>query len=227
MSLLGRGAVVIWHGIRPEGLSEFYGWHNREHMLERVSVPGFNRGRRYVSVDDPMSFFNLYEVDGPAVLSGGAYLERLAAPTEWTRRAVPHFTGVARSLTQVVFSTGLGEAGCILTIRCDPEDPAILAGRVAEAGRRAIAERPEIVGIHVCRADIAASSVETAEARARGSSTDVPAVAILVEGTDPAPLSALSEGPFSDAALGLAAPGRRGLYRHQLTLTAGDAAAPN
>lgn len=221
MSLIGRGAVCIWHGIRPDGLEEFYGWHNREHMLERVSVPGFNRGRRYVAIADPLDFFNLYEVDSPSVLSEGPYLERLANPTDWTRRAVPHFTGVARALTHVAVSLGLGQGGCMLSVRCAPDDG--LAGRVETAGRAAIDGEPRILGVHLCLADMKASTVETAEARARGSSTDVPAAAILVEATDEEPLRALGDGAFSDAALGLAEPGRRGLYRHQVTLGRVDA----
>src|SRR5215217_4344948 len=123
MSLFGRGAVTIWNGILEEGRNEFFGWHNREHILERVEVPGFNRGRRYIAAPDgdgittEPEFFTLYEVDDVRVLAEGPYLERLAAPTEWTRRAVPFFTDTARSLTQVVFTSGLGQGGIIGTLR--------------------------------------------------------------------------------------------------------------
>ena len=47
MALLGQGAVAIWNDVAPEGLAEFYEWHHREHMPERVGIPGFRRGRRY------------------------------------------------------------------------------------------------------------------------------------------------------------------------------------
>jgi hypothetical protein len=46
MALMGHGAVAIWNDVAPEGLAEFYEWHHREHMPERVSIPGFLRGRR-------------------------------------------------------------------------------------------------------------------------------------------------------------------------------------
>jgi hypothetical protein len=52
VSLSGHGAVTIRNGIREEGRSEFFGWHNREHILARVEVPGFNRRRRYIAVPD-------------------------------------------------------------------------------------------------------------------------------------------------------------------------------
>jgi hypothetical protein len=61
MALLGNGALVIWHDVRDEtGCNE---WHSREHMIERVAVPGFRRGLRYVAVAGSPKYMNLYEVD--------------------------------------------------------------------------------------------------------------------------------------------------------------------
>ena len=40
MSMLGDGAVAIWHDIAPEGRDAFYAWHGQEHMPERVGDPG-------------------------------------------------------------------------------------------------------------------------------------------------------------------------------------------
>ena len=51
MSLAGLGAVAIWHDLLPAGRDDFHEWHNREHMPERVAIPGFRRGRRYIAVD--------------------------------------------------------------------------------------------------------------------------------------------------------------------------------
>ena len=59
MSLSGLGAVAIWHDLVPEARDEFYDWHNREHMPERVGIPGFRRGRRYIAAAGGPEFFNL------------------------------------------------------------------------------------------------------------------------------------------------------------------------
>lgn len=111
MSLAGEGVVAIWHGIRPEGRADFFEWHNREHMPERVAIAGFLRGRRYIALEGQPEFFTLYETATSAVLSGADYLARLNAPTQWTRRATSHFTDTARSLCRVAFSTGVGAGG--------------------------------------------------------------------------------------------------------------------
>ena len=29
MSLTGTGVIAIWHDISPDGLQDFYEWHNR------------------------------------------------------------------------------------------------------------------------------------------------------------------------------------------------------
>ena len=70
MSLAGTGVVAIWHDLLPEAKDDFYEWHNREHMPERVGIPGFRRGRRYIAVEGTPEFFNLYEADSPEVLGG-------------------------------------------------------------------------------------------------------------------------------------------------------------
>jgi hypothetical protein len=91
MSLLGNSAVAIWNDVAPEGLAEFYEWHHREHMPERVGIPGFLRGRRYIAVRGAPEFFTLYEATSTAVLAGPHYLERLNNPTPLTRHVIPKY----------------------------------------------------------------------------------------------------------------------------------------
>ena len=48
--LAGEAVIATWNGITPEGRDEFYAWHIQEHIPERVGIPGFRRGRRYLAV---------------------------------------------------------------------------------------------------------------------------------------------------------------------------------
>ena len=57
--LAGGGAVVIWNGIRPELREDFFEWHPREHMVERLSIPGFLRGRRCIALDGATEFLTV------------------------------------------------------------------------------------------------------------------------------------------------------------------------
>ena len=226
MSLLGGGAVAIWHDIAPEGRDEFYAWHGSEHMPERVGIPGFLRGRRFVAIDADLEFFNLYETRRVAVLRGEDYHTRLNSPTPWTLSTVKHFRSVARSLAQVVASLGSADGGIIATLRYD------VAGDRATAHPAAMAEHvlpelckmPGIAGAHLLVADMEASGEVNAEQRARGATNAVPRYALLVEGWgDEAPFIAATRDALTLDRLqpfGAIEPLRLGFYRHQITVTA-------
>jgi hypothetical protein len=112
--MLGKAAVAMWWDVAPEVRAEWEDWHTREHMPERLSIPGFLRGTRWVAGN---SFFVLYEVDTPATLTGAAYLERLNNPTPWSRRMMPHHRNMVRSLCVVRDGYGGGIASVLGTVR--------------------------------------------------------------------------------------------------------------
>ncbi len=184
MSLAGLGIVAIWHDLESTAKGDFYEWHNREHMPERVGIPGFRRGRRYIAARGAPEYFNLYEADSPEVLAGRDYLERLNAPTPWTQRVVPSFRNVARAICRVVFTQGVGSGGTLRTVRF-AVGPTARDGLVAALRERVLpplVARHGVAGIHVGVADVAASSIETAERKARANATLVPSCVVLVEG---------------------------------------------
>src|SRR5262249_44618888 len=115
---------------------------------------------------------------------GAEYLTRLNNPTPWTLRATRAFQNVSRSLCRVALSLGPGEGGAIVTWRYD-----VAQGREGEQQRLlaqgilpALAERPGIAGVHLCLADRAASSIDTAEKRVRSDKPHIPSWVVLVEG---------------------------------------------
>jgi hypothetical protein len=187
MSLAGSGAVAIWHDIAAEGRDAFYQWHGREHMPERVAIPGFLRGRRYVAIDRTdgvAEFFNLYETASTAVLTGDGYLDRLNHPTPWTVETVRHFRNVARSLCEVAASAGEGQGGLIATFRYALRDGCADTHRhrVVSQVVPQTAQLAGIAGCHLLVADEAASAIETAERKAREGRNAIPPWVVLVEG---------------------------------------------
>jgi hypothetical protein len=175
MSLKGTGAVAIWHNLLPEAKGEFYQWHAREHMPERVAIPGFNRGRRYRSVNGEPEFFNLYEADFPKTVGGEDYLNALNNPTDWTRKVVSCFRDVARSTCAVAYSDGVGDGGYIRTI-CLTDGEQVI-GKLA-----ALIPQEGVSAVHFLVADVATSNIITTEKAARADATAVPTHIILIEG---------------------------------------------
>jgi hypothetical protein len=206
--LAGEAVVAIWNGIAPEGRDEFYAWHLNEHMPERVGIPGFRRGRRYIADDADTfpEFFTLYETDTMQVLQGQDYANRLNAPTPWTRSATAHFRDTFRSLARVVESRGPGMGAALLTIRFDIDEVEALLPLL-----RAAASAPRVCGAHLCAADRDASAVRTAESRDRADIREPPAQFLLLEATDAEAFATL----LPDAALlaAGASPLVRGAYR--------------
>ena len=190
MSLAGRGIVAIWHDILPEGRQEFYEWHNREHMPERMGIPGFRRGRRYIAVRGTPQFFCFYEGENLDVVAGPDYLQRLNNPSEWTRRMMPYFRNMSRSVCQLWYSVGPGEGGFVATLRFSGQD----LQAVGDTALPDVINKPGIVGIHLCVADTGASSIPTVEKTFRVATDLCTTCVIIIEGTSSAYVSSAAEG---------------------------------
>ncbi len=215
--LSGEAVVAIWNDITDELRAEFYAWHLHEHMPERAAIPGFRRGRRYIAETAATrpEFFTLYEADTMGVLQGSDYLNRLNAPTQWTRSATQGFRNTSRGLARVLTSAGPGSGGYALTLRfaADRAREATLIARLRQA-----ADAPRIAGAHLCAVDDAASGTATAESQGRSDLQAPPGWFAIVEATDPAALAPI----LPDEALREAgATGEiiRGCYRLEYTRT--------
>jgi hypothetical protein len=119
--MIGEAALGIWMDVDAAGRDDFNGWYRRQHLPERLSVPGFLRGRRYQTGGTGPKYFTLYETANAAVLSSAPYMERLNAPTDWTRRALPLVRKMVRNAyRRVAASGGDAQAGRLVTVRVQP-----------------------------------------------------------------------------------------------------------
>ena len=223
MALLGTGVLAIWNGIAASAEDEFVDWHVREHIPERVGLPGFLRGRRYVAVDGFPKYFNFYETADPGVLSSDAYQARMNAPTEWTRRVVAHFTDTSRTVSEVAASFGRGEGALIDTIRLSASgDAGAFKAAVAEKILRPLSGEVGIVGAYLLQGQKAASQGDTAEKKLRTQPDQVADWVVLIEAVEPASIEAIRRSVASNDAFtrqGAVPTMERGLYRLQFALT--------
>ena len=207
MALAGTGAICIWNAITPEGRDDFYEWHIHEHMPERVAIPGFLRGRRYIAITPETSpeFFTLYETTNVDVTTSAPYLERLNAPTDWTRRATSHFRDTSRALTRVVATHGPGSGGVLATLRFLDTPEGQYALQAIEENAAALAEcqrsAQKITGVHLCVTNTDASRAKTAESRHRNDILAAPIGALLIEGCTLAAVQAAIQALAQNAKL--------------------------
>lgn len=185
MSLAGEGVIAIWQDLVPEFKQEYREWHNRQHIPERLGIPGFRRGRRFVAIEGNPEFYTLYEADKLEDVSGKAYLDRLNAPTEWTRKIMPAFRNMARSVCRVVYSEGVGEGGFMVTCRFQfPEGKQSQA--ITELRSRLLSPlgaMPGIASVHLCVADESASGIQTFEKTFRAAEDVVAPGILMIEGS--------------------------------------------
>ena len=101
-----QGLMGMWANIDAGDVLRFQEWHNCEHIPERVSIPGFNTGRRYRGMKGAPTFFMVYETDNAAVLASAPYHQRLNDPTPWTRESLAMFRDADRNIFSLECETG-------------------------------------------------------------------------------------------------------------------------
>jgi hypothetical protein len=226
MALLGEGALVIWNDVAPGSESELDHWQIKEHLPERLALPGFLRGRRYTADSGHPRYFTFYETASVETLGSPPYLARLNAPTPWSREIFALWRNTTRAACRVTASLGQGVGGSMVTVELGPaprrDDE--LRGWLTQSALPRLVEDPTVAGAHLCEADTAVSQIATAEKRDRGGSDAVVRWVVLVEGSATESIAAACDeylGPELLRQHGGTA-GWRGAYRLVYALDEGD-----
>ena len=201
MALAGKALVVIWNDILPEMREDFFEWHPREHMVERLSIPGFLRGRRCISVDGGVEFLTMYEIRGGEVLTSDAYTQRLTNPTPWSTKTLPAFRNNVRGACQIEFSDGDALGGHVLTLRFEAREgreDALIAALVRDVMPHLTAW-PRITGAHFVKNDVSLTGGNAGHQRGR--TICLPHLIVLIEGSDAQAVRAVGEKFLSNAQL--------------------------
>ena len=182
-SLLGTAAVLIWNDVQQQGREIFYDWHDKEHIPERLDIPGFLRGRRYRIPDHSPEWLTIYEADDLDVLISPQYLAKLNSPTQRTANALQYFQNTSRAVCTVVYSTGASSGGSVLAMRLDVDatQSEAMCHLLFEDVFPKIASQIGVVACHLFSADQPGSYLTTAESSTR--EFDVPSWVLLIEAT--------------------------------------------
>jgi len=179
MPLLGSAAMLLSFDVNAEAIEEHDRWHTHEHLPERLSIPGFRRGTRWLAITGAPRYMVLYEVANLQTLASEAYLTRLNNPTPWTTRIMPHYRGMTRGLCAVLGSFGYGQGGTAALIRFTPEESSAteLHRWLLEQALPAIARMSGLGSAHLLQGAQAAAM--TNEQRIRGVDRGVDSAIVL------------------------------------------------
>lgn len=120
MPLLGSAAMLLSFDVVAEAIAEHDDWHTHEHLPERLSIPGFIRGSRWVAAQRHPRYLVIYEVEQLTTLTSSDYLQRLNNPSPWTAKMMPHYRGMTRGFCSVTCTVGVGVGGNCMLIRFKP-----------------------------------------------------------------------------------------------------------
>ena len=103
-----KALLAVWMDPAPEREDDLNRWYAEEHLPDRLSMPGWLRGRRYVSLEGAHKYVALYDLEDLSALSSPKYKEAQANPTPWTRRVDDSLR--ARTRTEYELLQSLGQS---------------------------------------------------------------------------------------------------------------------
>lgn len=110
---MAKGTLIAAMDFSTVDEGEFHDWYDAEHLPERVRIPGFLNGRRWIGADNPKISLVPYDLDSVTVLDGAAYRavggENLSP---WSRRVTAKVGRILRfEGDQIVPGDALAPAG--------------------------------------------------------------------------------------------------------------------
>jgi hypothetical protein len=150
MTLRGTAFLALWNDVAPLRDAEYNDWHTREHVPERLTVPGILGGRRYSSPRPRhQKYFTLYELQTAEVLASAPYRRIVDEPSAWSRSMRPDLCNFVRRPCATLFSQGIGVGGGLLTICVAAKIDSPLVQCIATAKLRS----SPVIAVHVGSAE--------------------------------------------------------------------------
>ncbi len=128
------GVLALWNDCTPGDEEKYETWYQREHLQDRLKLPGFRVGRRFEAVDGSPQFFTYYETDSTDVLLTNIYQAQVNNPSPMTRTIMSRtFINMNRTVCERTWCEGTMTGGFVVTARSqdDTDD-------VDDAGMRAL-----------------------------------------------------------------------------------------
>jgi hypothetical protein len=196
MPMAATGMLLTSMDVEPADEADFNRWYDREHLLERVAIPGFVEARRYVAHAASPKYLSLYSTQTFEVLDSPAYRAALSNQTAWSKQNISRFRNMIRGVARITASTGSGRGAALGLIRIRPagNEAALRAGLTAHFAPEA---HDGIISMHLLENDPALSKplTDPPDAPSPGAADWT----VLIDGTSPEAVERAMAGRFDDA----------------------------
>ncbi|SKA10058.1 hypothetical protein SAMN02745126_03503 [Enhydrobacter aerosaccus] len=203
MALFGTGMLITLTEVKARDERDFNEWYNREHIDERVNLPGFHRARRYVALRGSPKYLATYECDSVNDLATPGYLALLANQTPWSQAVMAKFTHFHRLTLRLQIDLTHGVGGAVTAVRFVP-DPARrrpLIEWLRDIALPKAIQRPGMLGAAVGENDLEIANAPVQEKSMDHPRADEVEWVVLLEGAEPAATGAAARLLFKPSAL--------------------------
>ncbi|WP_028219651.1 DUF4286 family protein [Paraburkholderia oxyphila] len=173
------GQLCIWTDTDPHTEADFNAWYDREHMQERVAIPGFRHARRFLANDgSARRYLALYVTASLDVFRSDAYRQAFTLQTDWSMRNFARMSDTQRRVGELAFEAGAGEGGHAAIFVAPPHSVA------ATAWRNEAQAATQTPGIHAVRVFVTDASLSAPLATRDGAAAEATQDAlVIVEGS--------------------------------------------
>src|ERR1700750_342126 len=97
-----KGFLLVLMQPPPSFEEEFNAWYDTEHIAERLAVPGFETGLRFVCLDGAPKYLAMYDLAKAGVLDSPEYAKVAGANfSPWSKRVLTHVRSYRSAGSQV------------------------------------------------------------------------------------------------------------------------------
>lgn len=130
-----NGMLFVACDVDPAFETDFNRWYDREHVEERVRIPGFLSGARYFSLSGGRKYLGLYRTQSLGAFTTADYRAAFERQTPWSVTNLDRMRDPMRRVCAVQAVTGFGSGSHIAVLPLVfGGDAEALRTRAAEAG---------------------------------------------------------------------------------------------
>ena len=157
-----NGLLFVASDVDPADDADFNRWYDREHVEERVRIPGFLSGARYFSLEGGRKYLGLYRTESLAVFRSAGYRAAFEKQTPWSVANLDRMRQPIRRVCAVQAVTGFGSGSHAVVLPLAAAAEAPVAG--AERAGRQLAEQAGFVQSYLLGPDATLSTPRPREA---------------------------------------------------------------
>jgi hypothetical protein len=132
-----NGMLFVASDVEPADEADFNRWYDKEHVEERVRIPGFLSGARYFSLEGGRKYLGLYRTESLAVFGSSGYRAAFEKQTPWSIANLDRMRQPIRRVCAVRAVTGFGTGSHVVVLPLSVTDNVeALVARAADAGRQ-------------------------------------------------------------------------------------------